>query len=170
MSAARNASQRQAGREPRPRRSGAGQAGPPTTASRTRRPTVTTPCSRSVTPATGARGHVRVRGVRQCRSAADPLPRFGYSSVIRGWGLTRAVYGYVLILRDEVVYVGITTSPRRRAQQHRQDGKVGELRVLVRFRSRVEARVWERNKLIAFRHKYGRLPRYNRTPTGGRRW
>ena len=70
--------------------------------------------------------------------------------------------------RGRVNYVGITNNPRRRAAQHRRDGKEARLRVETGGMSRKAARRSESARLASHRRRHGgRNPRYNQTKSGG---
>ena len=82
----------------------------------------------------------------------------------------RLVRGYTLRDRlGRIVYVGITNNPRRREGQHWRDGKrfalmVGAI-VASHPRRRPPMGDGEASRVSS---ENGRLPRYNRTATGGR--
>lgn len=64
-------------------------------------------------------------------------------------------------------YYGQTSNPRKRAGQHRKDGKRGKLRVIARHPTRKAAKRHERNLLARYRRMNGgRNPRYNKTWDG----
>ena len=77
--------------------------------------------------------------------------------------------GYTIRGRGgRVKYVGITSSPRRRAVEHRHSGKRGRLKVETGGMSRQKARRWEGARLARFRKSNrGRNPTYNKTKSGG---
>ena len=77
--------------------------------------------------------------------------------------------GYTIRGRGgRVKYVGITNNPRRRASQHRREGKRGRLQVETGGMSRRQARRWEGGRLARFRKSNrGRNPTYNKTRSGG---
>ena len=77
--------------------------------------------------------------------------------------------GYTIRGRGgKVKYVGITNNPRRRAAQHRREGKRGRLQVETSGMSREKARRWEEAKLARLRKSNrGRNPTYNKTRSGG---
>ena len=69
-------------------------------------------------------------------------------------------------LRDrsgQVVYVGITNNPERRAEQHRDEGKRFFALYTVGPRvTRESAEDWEEDRLAAYRRNHGgKNPRYN---------
>ena len=97
------------------------------------------------------------------------------ASYSRGsWSRRRAagrggrVRGYTL--RDSkgrIKYVGVTNNPRRRAAEHRRDGKRGKLKVETRPMPRGFARHWEKRKLARHRKTHrGRNPVHNKTRSG----
>ena len=86
------------------------------------------------------------------------------------WGtlaMARRQYVYSLRRRGKPTYIGKTTSPIRRAAQHRRDGKTGTMRVERSFSSDRAARRSEASRLFHFRRKHGRNPRHNKTDSGG---
>ena len=78
------------------------------------------------------------------------------------------VRGYTL--RDSkgrIKYVGVTNNPRRRAAEHKRDGKRGKLKVETRRMPRGFARYWEKRKLARHRKTHrGRNPVHNKTRSG----
>ncbi len=76
-------------------------------------------------------------------------------------------YVYSLRSRGKVVYIGMTTNPKRRAAQHQRDGKVGKMKIERSFSSKLSARLSEAIRLRNFRSRHGRNPRYNETDGGG---
>ena len=97
------------------------------------------------------------------------MPRY------RSWGARggarprRNVRGYTLRGRNgRVNYVGVTNNPRRRASEHRTEGKSGTMRVETRPMSREFARSWEKRRLATYRRNHrGGNPSQSRSRTGG---
>ena len=81
--------------------------------------------------------------------------------------MARRHYVYSLRRTGRTTYIGKTTNPRRRAAQHRRDGKTGSMTVERSFSSDRAARRSEASRLFNFRRKHGRNPRHNKTDSGG---
>ena len=81
--------------------------------------------------------------------------------------MARRQYVYSLQRRGKTTYIGKTTSPSRRAAQHRRDGKTGTMIIERSFSSDRAARRSEASRLFHFRRKHGRNPRHNKTDSGG---
>ena len=94
------------------------------------------------------------RGSRRRRRAA------GRGERVRGYSLRDG--------RGRPTYYGVTNDPRRRAAEHKQDGKRGKLKVETRSMSRAYGRRWEGKKLARHRKTHrGRNPVHNKTRSGG---
>ena len=74
---------------------------------------------------------------------------------------------YTLRSRGKTTYIGKTTNPKRRAAEHRRDGKAGEMKIERTFTSERAARRSEASRLAHFRRKHGRNPKHNKTDSGG---
>ncbi len=87
----------------------------------------------------------------------------------RAAGAGRVVRGYTLRDRKgRIKYVGVSNNPRRRAAEHKRDGKRGKLKVETRPMSRGYARHWEAQKLARHRKTHrGKNPAHNKTRSGG---
>ena len=87
----------------------------------------------------------------------------------RAAGTGGRVRGYTLRDRKgRIRYVGVSNNPRRRAAEHKRDGKRGKLNVETRPMSRAYGRRWEAQKLARHRKTHrGRNPVHNRTRSGG---
>ena len=91
----------------------------------------------------------------------------------RAAGRGGTVRGYTL--RDSngrIKYVGVSNTmgdnPRRRAAEHKRDGKRGKLKVETRPLSRAYARRWETGKIAGHRRNHrGKNPVHNKTRSGG---
>ena len=81
----------------------------------------------------------------------------------------RGVRGYTLRERNgRIGYVGVTNNPGRRAAEHQQDGKRGNMKVETQSMSREAARRWESQRLDAYRRNHGgKNPPQNQTRSGG---
>lgn len=99
------------------------------------------------------------------------MARFGRGSRSRrrAAGKGGAVRGYTLRDRKgRIKYVGVSNDPRRRAAEHKRDGKHGKLKVETRSMPRGFARYWEKRKLAHHRKTHrGRNPVHNKTRSGG---
>lgn len=75
---------------------------------------------------------------------------------------------YELVQGREVVYRGITTDPRRREAEHRQQGKrFDQLRSIGPRVTEATAQRWERGALESYRKNHGgKNPKYNKTDDG----
>ena len=87
----------------------------------------------------------------------------------RAAGTGGSVQGYTLRDRKgRIRYVGVSNDPRRRATEHKRDGKHGKLKVETRPMPRGFARHWEKRKLARHRKTHrGKNPVHNRTRSGG---
>ena len=107
------------------------------------------------------------------QSAAGAIRMASYSrrsrSRRRAAGKGDAVRGYTLRDRKgRIKYVGVSNDPRRRAAEHKRDGKHGKLKVETRSMPRSFARYWEKRKLAHHRKTHrGRNPVHNKTRSGG---
>ena len=97
------------------------------------------------------------------------MARYSRSRRRRATGTGGAVRGYTL--RDSngrIKYVGVSNNPRRRAAEHKRDGKRGKLKVETRPMSRAYARRWETGKIAGHRKTHrGKNPVHNKTRSGG---
>ena len=77
--------------------------------------------------------------------------------------------GYTLRGKNNRInYVGITNNPGRRASEHKQAGKSGEMKVETRKMPRTAAHNWEQSRLDTYRGNHGgKNPSQNRTRSGG---
>ena len=75
----------------------------------------------------------------------------------------RNVYRYTLRQGNKILYVGQTTSPRRRAGEHRRSGKPGKMRLEGPRVNLDSALGWERGEIAAYRARNGRRSLMNRT-------
>jgi predicted GIY-YIG superfamily endonuclease len=73
---------------------------------------------------------------------------------------------YVLRRNGRIVYCGITNNPDRRCREHARDKDFDEIEVRGPPMTRDRARAAERRALQQYRFCRGRLPEYNRSPTG----
>ena len=91
----------------------------------------------------------------------------------RGWNRSssgrRTVRGYTLRGRNgRINYVGVTNNPRRRAAEHRQNGKLGWMKVENWPMSREAGDSWEAGRLAVYRRYHGgKNPPQNKTRSGG---
>ena len=87
----------------------------------------------------------------------------------RAAGRGKRVRGYSLRDgRGRPTYYGVSNNPRRRATEHKRDGKRGKLKVETRPMSRGYARSWEARKLARHRKTHrGKNPVHNKTRSGG---
>ena len=97
------------------------------------------------------------------------MPKFGRSGAGSRRASSGRVRGYTLRGKNgRIGYVGVTNNPDRRAAEHKQDGKRGNLQVETRSMSREVARSWESQRLAAYRRSHGgKNPPQNQTRSGG---
>ena len=70
--------------------------------------------------------------------------------------------------RGRTTYIGKTADPKRRAAEHRRDGKAGSMQVVASFGSHRAARRSEASRLWHHRQSHGgQNPQHNKTTSGG---
>ncbi len=78
-------------------------------------------------------------------------------------------FGYTLRGKfGRVLYYGMTKDPKRRAAEHKKNGKRGKMTVETGQMSHKKAQCWEAGRLASYRQFYGgKNPFYNKTRSGG---
>lgn len=72
-------------------------------------------------------------------------------------------YRYILKKRRKKVYIGITKNPKRREEEHKQEGKdFSHMEIIKQKVSKETAEQWEENSLKTYRKGHqGKNPKYN---------
>lgn len=80
---------------------------------------------------------------------------------------SRDTYKYVLKNGREIVYVGVSSNPPQRLEQHRQTKTFTHMIIVGRRTTRSAAETWERNRLATYRKNHGgNNPKFNSTNHG----
>ena len=97
------------------------------------------------------------------------MRRYGQGGKSSSSSSQRTTLGYILRGRyGRINYVGVTNNPERRANEHKQAGKQGILKVETGPMLPTSAKRWEARRLETYRRNHsGRNPRHNRTRSGG---